>query len=250
MNLIFILIASALLACVIPLGLWVFNFGSTSLAAQSIEWSNFGSYIGGVLSPILAFLSFIGLLLTINAQRKEAARLQTENDNLNYFNHAVKSLERAYIALTSKGPKTTEGNESLPDEPIQNRLAWLTCARLLLSANEVSQRISKESTGLQALYEGEREHWRHQFYELFNQERTRTMLLNGSYFGDPQVVGGPQIEQRSIRVIFEFIEWPDAKVDPIDRVERYSMKEIEEMKGQMFGVKRYLLALHGKTFGQ
>lgn len=242
MKLTYWLSGAALVVCVIPLGVWVFNFHQLGLASDSTQWSNFGSYLGGILSPVLAFLSFIGLLLALDTQRKEAGRLKKENDDLNYFNHAVKSLERAYEALANKRSLEDVANGTPAVEPLRDRLAWLTCARLLLSAKNVVGQISKESSGLLALYAGEEEHWRHQFYEMLQGDQMRTRLRQPSYFGNPATIDGPQMEERSIRVVFEFTEWPDDKVDPIDKVPLYSPAELTEMPASMSGVRGYVLA--------
>ncbi|BDT72784.1 hypothetical protein os4_23290 [Comamonadaceae bacterium OS-4] len=242
MKLIISLIVAAFLACVVPVGLWVSNFKHLPLASSSGEWSNFGSYLGGVLSPVLAFLSFIGLLLAFHTQRKEAARLKDEGDDLNYFNHSVKSLERAFEALVTRSSRYN-GDNGLPLVQLStDRLAWLNCARLILSAKAVAKQISQTSAGLLALYEGEEEYWRHQFYELFHEEKTFSMLLQPNFFGNPGILGGAQLEERSIRVIFEFSDWPEDKVDPIDAVPLYSLDELSKMKASMSGVREYVLA--------
>lgn len=244
MKLTYWLAAIALGFCLIPLGVWIFHFHHLGLASDSTQWSNFGSYLGGVLSPVLAFLSFIGLLLALETQRKEASRLRKESDDLNYFNHAVKSLERAYEAIAKKHSLEEVKGGAPAVEPLRDRLAWLTCARLLLSAKAVSEQISNESSGLRALYAGEEEHWRHQFYEMLQGDRVRLQLMHPSYFGNPETLEEPQIEERSIRVIFEFTEWPDDKTDPIDDVPKYSSEELQKMKTLMSGVKGYVLAQH------
>lgn len=236
------LIAAALLVCGIPLGFWIFNFHHLGLASDSTQWSNFGSYLGGILSPVLAFMGLIGLLLTLDTQRKEAGRLKSQSDDLNYFNHAVKSMERAYEALANRRSLEDVAKGAPAVEPLRDRLAWLTCARLLLSARAVSGRISSESPGLVALYQGEEEHWRHQFYEMLQGDRIRLALMQPTYYGNPGTLDGPQLEERSIRVIFEFTTWPEEKVDPIDEVLVYSMDELNGMKTLMSGVKGYVLA--------
>lgn len=242
MKLIISLIVGALLACAVPVGLWVSNFQHLPLASSSGEWSNFGSYLGGVLSPVLAFLSFIGLLLAFNAQRKEAARLKNESDDLNYFNHAVKSLERAYEALLTRNSRNNADNGLPLVQPSTDRLAWLTCARLLLSAKAISRQISQTSLGLRALYEGEEEYWRHQFYELFNDTKTSGMVRHPSFFANPGVRGGTELDERSIRVVFEFTDWPANRVDPIDAVTLYSLDELNKMNASMSGVRGYVMS--------
>jgi hypothetical protein len=221
----------AVAACAMPLLLWLWTFWSPTFATEHVKWSEFGSFIGGVLSPLLAFVSFLGLLATINQQRAAATRQKIESDDLNYFNHAAASLERAYETLTANRSAT---------EPVRDRLAWLSCARLLLSASNVSKRISPVSVGLLALYEGEEEHWRRRFYELFHPEGALSIGVQSTYFSHPTSADGVQIEERSIRVIYEFFTWPEGKEDPIDSVPKYTIEELESMSASMSGVREYV----------
>lgn len=224
----------ALAACAVPLLPWLATFWSPTFATNQAKWSEFGSFIGGVLSPLLAFVSFLGLLLTIREQRAVAARQKTQSDDLNYFNHASASLERAYATLA-------EGTDT--ERPAGDRLAWLSCARLLLSASDVSKRISSASSGLLALYEGEEEHWRRRFYELFLPAGAPRIGTQATYFSHPNSADGAQIEERSIRVIYEFFTWPEGKADPIDLVPKYTLKDLDSINPSMSGVRDYVRAM-------
>lgn len=44
------------------------------LSINSNDWANFGSYLGGTLSPLFAFLAFVLGLCTINQSRQQARR--------------------------------------------------------------------------------------------------------------------------------------------------------------------------------
>lgn len=76
-----------------PIWLWVFAaaafvgvaavgfiYGShfTSLSEDHKVWGEFGSFFGGVVTPILAFCSFITLLYTVHIQRKELSLTRQE----------------------------------------------------------------------------------------------------------------------------------------------------------------------------
>lgn len=221
----------ALLACAIPLVPWLMTFWSPSLATDQTKWSEFGSFVGGVLSPLLAFASFICLLATVREQRASAERQQIETDDRNYFNHATESLKRAY--------ETLAGRQSAL-EPVRDRLAWLTCARLLLSAAEVGGQISSYSKGLRAVYDGECEHWRRRFYELLNPASGTRVGMRSAFFADQEFTGSGQIEERSIRVVFEFMNWPDGKEDPVDSVPKYTLEDLRAMNASMSGIREYV----------
>ncbi|WP_417884530.1 hypothetical protein [Vibrio rumoiensis] len=53
----------------IPLIGWIFNFYQTDISNDSSKWSDFGSFIGGTIKPILAFVSFVGILATIKLKK-------------------------------------------------------------------------------------------------------------------------------------------------------------------------------------
>jgi hypothetical protein len=222
---------TALLACAIPLVPWLMTFWSPSLATDQTKWSEFGSFIGGVLSPLLAFASFLGLLATIREQRASAERQKIETDDRNYFNHAIESLKRAYETLAG-------GQSAL--EPVRDRLAWLSCARLLLSAKEVANQISISSQGLLAVYDGESEHWRRRFYELLNPTTGGRVGTRLAFFSEQELTGGGPIEERSIRVIFEFMDWPEGRQDPIDSVPKYTLEDLSAMNASMSGIREYV----------
>ena len=53
---------------------WIyFSTFSGELSTDQTKWNAFGSYIGGTLGALFAFLSFMGLLYTISIQHKELA---------------------------------------------------------------------------------------------------------------------------------------------------------------------------------
>ena len=100
------IVIAAVVACAVPLALWLWVFWTPSLSDNHAEWSEFGRFLGGVLSPTLAFTSFLGLLATIREQREVAKAHKQQADDLNYFNHASASLERAYETLTRSSTET------------------------------------------------------------------------------------------------------------------------------------------------
>jgi hypothetical protein len=56
----------------------LYGYHFTTLSEDHKVWSEFGSFFGGVVTPILAFFSFIALLYTIHIQRQELVYTRTE----------------------------------------------------------------------------------------------------------------------------------------------------------------------------
>ena len=70
------------------------KFG-TSLSSNSSDWANFGSYFGGILSPIIATFALLGLGITINQQGKQLASL-TQQLQLNQIENTIRSIENDF----------------------------------------------------------------------------------------------------------------------------------------------------------
>jgi hypothetical protein len=130
-----------------------------------------------------------------------------------------------------------------PSIPVHDRLAWLSCARLLLSASEASRSITSASPGLQALYAGEEEHLRHQFYLLLQPSSLQGVGASRPYFAADSSPDRSPIEERSIKVIYGFAEWPDGRQDAIDAVPKYTKADLQAMHAGMRGVRDYVSSM-------
>lgn len=65
-------IAAVLLATLtMPMVAYVSKFGVNGLSGDPAEWGLVGDFFGGLLNPILAFVSFMALLYTINLQSRQ-----------------------------------------------------------------------------------------------------------------------------------------------------------------------------------
>ncbi|MGR5000947.1 hypothetical protein [Vibrio celticus] len=65
-NLVIIL---ALLSVVIAISIYSFYFYNYEVSQNPSEWASFGDFFGGVLNPVLSFLSLILVLVTIKQQK-------------------------------------------------------------------------------------------------------------------------------------------------------------------------------------
>jgi len=68
-NLPFTAIALVSLVFFYVIGAYILKFGMDGKGRQE-EWAQFGEYFGGVLGPILGFITVIGVLLTYELQRR------------------------------------------------------------------------------------------------------------------------------------------------------------------------------------
>ena len=239
--------------CAIALISWVFTFKLSLFSSDPTRWAEFGTYVGGVLSPLFAAAAFLGLWKTIQqqteAQKKQKIdfdieiqqQVQAQNkqkidfDSESYFKYAVQNLERAYEAIA---PLSGDAM------PVRDRLAWLTCARLLLAAKSSSSRIHHECEGLCQLYAGEEEYWRHKFYKLLHHEGTSGIGRDCLFFQEDKVKKIAEITEESIRVIYEFSAWRNDQADPLLSIPKYTLSELEGVKFsyEMAGIKTYILS--------
>ena len=69
LNYLVFVIVAVVLAMLVAVFLYRSKFGG-ELAVTSDEWSNFGGYIGGVLGPLVSFVTLLAVLKTVYMQRE------------------------------------------------------------------------------------------------------------------------------------------------------------------------------------
>ena len=94
-----ILTVLAFLLVLLPYG---FAF-STHISENSQDWANFGSYVGGTLSPIIATLALFGLGLTIFQQKQQ--------QQLSSLETAIRNIESDFEACLFKTEVNVSGHE-------------------------------------------------------------------------------------------------------------------------------------------
>lgn len=77
---------ASLLPLIVALGLALYfyrlKFGG-GLSGVSSDWSNFGSYIGGIFGPLVSFVTLVAVLKTVFLQRELLNAQQKEFDRMN-----------------------------------------------------------------------------------------------------------------------------------------------------------------------
>jgi hypothetical protein len=81
------------------LGPYFYNV-SSHFSLESKEWANFGSYFGGVLSPIVASLALLGLGVTISQQSKQFKGL-TKQLKLTQLENTIRNIENDFTRCLS-----------------------------------------------------------------------------------------------------------------------------------------------------
>ncbi|MDX1915972.1 MAG: hypothetical protein SFU55_10345 [Methylophilus sp.] len=102
------------------IGIYFSVFGplsNFSLATKDSAWSNFGSYLGGVLGSVFSFCAFVGVLITVYLQAKQLENIQTQA-NLDETQRLISSISSQIDDLLSSSPNKNITNQKLSNAPI------------------------------------------------------------------------------------------------------------------------------------
>lgn len=138
---------------------------------------------------------------------------------------ATELLEKAYAELALDDQKS--------DTPSNERLAWLSAARLIATAERLSTQISEKTH--QLIYQEKREYWRTRLHLLIF---PTTEGLPGSFYAEKAEhmngyigrIRTPPLEEKSLAFLYRFVRWPEGLSDPIGQVPGFSEEEIEKMR--------------------
>lgn len=124
---------------VIVAGFYFWNFGQNGLSKNTSDWSNFGGYIGGALSPILAFFSLCVLCYTISQNSKilelNIKELKTSTEQLQLSAKAQSEMEKTQRIQRFEGLFTYMANEL---SRMQGELNGLSAKDLIQNSKQVA----------------------------------------------------------------------------------------------------------------
>jgi len=107
-------------AAAIAISAYVSVFGpisNYSLSRSDSAWSNFGSYLGGVLGPVFSFLAFVGVLFTVWLQAKQLDTSKNQA-NIEEMQRVISSISTNIDAVLAQSPNKHISNHRLRDAPI------------------------------------------------------------------------------------------------------------------------------------
>ena len=115
-----LLLMLGLVFALFAIGAYFSVFGPQSgynLAKRDSAWSNFGSYVGGVLGPLFSFLAFGGVLLTVWLQAKQLDILHTQA-NHEEIQRVISNISSNIDTLLAQAPNQHIDHHRLRDAPI------------------------------------------------------------------------------------------------------------------------------------
>lgn len=258
------------------IGFYAKTFG-TEILVDHEKWGQFGDFLGGTTNPVLAFLTFLGVLWTISITyeqfKNEKSRQEiedTDKRSLFFFEQAKLGLEEVYDMLKDKN---------------NDRVTWVRAARDLLRARSIGKAIAVKE--YQEAYRLTEEKIRHKLYlalTIYDQKTHNRNPLPPQFFYGVQnwnvvrpldevakevsqqvQVYGISIDQtvpqsnilplsaKSVIAIYDFLEYPADYDDPLKTVENWS-DNWEDSRGASEGAKRFVYhvshntAIGGKLF--
>ena len=158
--------------------------------------------LGSIAVACSAVVAYRLYVASTNRHAQEDAR----NHSGAFLEESKKVLERAYEVFSRSGLHA----------PANDRLIWLSIARMLLRYQSLKVHITEPDH--QQIMEENEEYQRLRFYVLLDRSRDK---FDREYFlgAEDHPQDGEEIEEKSIAVIFNFTKWPDDRPDPIDYVD-------------------------------
>ena len=124
---------------------YILNFNNGISNEQAI-WGSFGDYIGGILNPLLTFITIIYLIKSHSLQQAETKEIQKENSLALY----LRSLDQINIDLINfYETKSFIGSSSLSNLSIIEGLLQLELLNIDL---EISSKIENEDIRLNRMF--------------------------------------------------------------------------------------------------
>jgi uncharacterized membrane protein len=231
---VFSAVAVSMAIVIVP---WAYTFYNSAFSTDPASWGVFGDYFGGVLSTIVSIFGFVAVIVTIKKQsdsiQAQLASIELDKETRDdevYNRQALQCLEEALTIL----------NDPETGRILKDRVAWLETARLILTAKQLSGRITSES--MRTVYAASEKVIRSKFMAKLDQnncpETIQPEFFSGPDEGKPYKKVSKQLEKRSVYVVYKFASWPREENDLIDDVEQDF--SIDPVHRAYFGASEYL----------
>lgn len=176
------------------------------------------SFESGSIAEIAPLIVLAGVITAVLAFLFNLRRGRSED----VLEAASSFMEKAHQALLTEHGVLTD-----------QRHAWLSAARLLATAEKLSEQLAEPSH--LTIYREEKEYWRGRLYDLifpsvpeglpstFYAEKPEHMIGWSGRVRDP-------LAEKSLARLYRFIQWPKERPDPIGSEPEFSDEEIERMR--------------------
>jgi hypothetical protein len=202
----------------------------------------FGSFILGFFICIIFYMKkllltpdFIQVLILFFIAGTMCVGIWVQRRN-EAFAQSREFLENA-LSLINKAKDVLKGPDG---SPTNDRISWVTAARLLTRAQNIARLITAKPHLI--IYEAEHDYQRHCFGDLLRHNRE---LLSASFFCGAQnprmpighavydpsqkPYGQKWIPPRIVAVVYRFFQYPERYEDPLEESVEMSPEEIERL---------------------
>lgn len=149
-----------------------------------------------IAAAVLAAVSIFVSVITFYIQRRS-------NYDKELLSYLCLSLERMFTVLAPAGET---------EEPIRDRVAWLTAARHICAYLELKAKL--KTSLYKTLCDEQEEHWRHKTYLVISRISSSQFFswVNANKFSEEN------IDPTSAAVVLAYSSWPPDKRDKIDEI--------------------------------
>jgi hypothetical protein len=191
---------------------------------ENIPFLQIAQATGSIAVGISAIVALNLYLATIKRHKSEDSRKASQE----YLQEAIKILERTYDVFTDKGSNT--------DPPRNNRLLWLTTARMFLRYYRIRDKINQDDHD--EIVKEHEEYWRVQMYNILDRNKSNFSLAYFQPSGNQY--GGDTVHRDSIGVIFDFARWYDDTEDPLKNTDVITMYAKGAVPIDQHGVEEFI----------
>lgn len=157
--------------------------------------------------------------------------------SINQLREASEEYLESATDLLSKAYEILEASKDDHGRPKNSRLNWLTSARLIRTAESIAGLVTVESH--RRIWREQKEYWRGRLRDLIKPEKSD--FPKEYYAAKPEHMWGygdgdqVPLSERSLAVLYRFIQWPEDMEDPLKNDKSFTEEEINKMA--LFGPK-------------
>ena len=136
-----LLLIFAILLSAVTIGMYVYKFtipSNFSLSSNLEDWSFFGSYVGGVLGSLFAFLAFLGVLVTVYLQRRQISHIENQSH--------IDEIQRLITNISTNIDNYLNGFPKITPERLKNKEHPFTIFLLISAAGTAALKHSDDIT--------------------------------------------------------------------------------------------------------
>lgn len=196
----------------------IFALGKVVNSATEIKLADY-------ISALALLSSAVAIAVVVYTHRKAQEFKSSEA----FLNESISIINKARAVLADEHGR-----------PTNDRICWVTAARLITRAQDISSRITVPAH--RTLFDAEHDYQRHKFGDFL--QWNGAPLTAGFFCGtsDPlQSIGqaafnGPHKDNgtnwlpvRIVAVVYRFFQYPDGYEDPLDASTNFSNREIDKL---------------------